>query len=138
LMAHNRPALPWCRRGRWRRQPNKIRAFQPNTAARTTLLGSCFAACAPVEGRPGQGHCSAGDPNYGFARDVRARVIVQPATRTTGLLSRGRERDLPGSQAIRPVPPVYDPGRTEIPRLFDGFVGAAPTLPTERSSHCST
>ena len=35
--------------------------------------------------RPGQGHCSAGDP-------------------IAGLLSRGHERDLPGSQAVRPVP----------------------------------
>ena len=39
-----------------------------------------------VEGcLPGQGQCSAGDP-------------------LAGMLSRGRERDLPGSQAIHPVP----------------------------------
>src|SRR6516225_233232 len=55
-----------------------------------TLLGSCLAAFARALGRsegclPGQGRCSTGDP-------------------IAGLLSRGRERDLPGSQAIHPVP----------------------------------
>jgi hypothetical protein len=55
-----------------------------------TLLGSCLAACA----------CAPGRSEDAF----RAGVIVQPATRIAGLLSRGRERDLPGSQAIHPVP----------------------------------
>src|SRR5450631_4379589 len=65
-----------------------------------------------------------------------AAVIVQPATRIAGLLSRGRERDLPGSQAIHPVPLPRSttPAEPTIPRLFDGFVGAAPTLPTARAS----
>jgi hypothetical protein len=66
----------------------------------------------------------------------RAGVIVQPATRTAGLLLRGRERDLPGSQAIHPVPLPRSPtpAKPTIPRLFHGFVDAAPTLPTERAS----
>jgi hypothetical protein len=34
LMAHNRPALPRCTRGRWRQQPNKVTASQPSAAAR--------------------------------------------------------------------------------------------------------
>ena len=34
----------------------------------------------------------------------RARSIVQPTTPSVGLLSRGRERDLSGSQAIHPMP----------------------------------
>ena len=55
----------------------------------TALLGSCLAAFARAPGRseglPGQGQCSTGDP-------------------IAGVLSRGRERDLSGSQAIRPVP----------------------------------
>ena len=51
------------------------------------LLGSCLATCAPrrSESLPGQGRCSTGDPTCRFA-------------------ARGRERDLPGSQAIHPVP----------------------------------
>jgi hypothetical protein len=34
LMAHNRPAPPGCARGRARWQPNRVAAFQPNSAAR--------------------------------------------------------------------------------------------------------
>src|SRR5271163_1655471 len=92
------------------------------SGAHATLLGSCLAACACAPGR---------------AEDAfRARVIVQPATRIAGLLSRGRERDLPGSQAIHPVPLPRSttPAEPTIPRLFDGFVDAAPTLPTARAS----
>jgi hypothetical protein len=50
-----------------------------------------------VPSRPG--HCSAGDP-------------------IAGLLSRGRERDLPGSQAIHPVPLPRSttPAESTIPR----------------------
>src|SRR6202011_1066349 len=64
------------------------------------------------------------------------QVIVQPAIRIAGLLSRGRERDLPGSQAIHPVPLPRSttPAEPTIPRLFDGFVDAAPTLPKARAS----
>ena len=49
----------------------------------------------------GPGHCSAGDP-------------------TAGLFSRGRERDLPGSQAIRPMPLPRSrtPAEPTIPRLL--------------------
>jgi hypothetical protein len=35
---------------------------------------------------------------------ARARALVQPAAQGAGSLSRGHERDLSGSQAIRPVP----------------------------------
>src|SRR5262249_28590883 len=66
------------------------------------LLASCFATCAP--GRVGG--------------DFRARAIVQPATQTAGALARGRERDLPGSQTIHPVP---------LPR---SATPAEPTIPT--------
>ena len=63
-----------------------------------------------------------------FGGAFRAGVIVQPATRTAGLFARGRERDLPGSQAIHPVPLPRSttPAEPTIPRLFDGFVDAAP------------
>jgi hypothetical protein len=84
------------------------------------LLASCFATCAP--GRVGG--------------DFRARAIVQPATQTAGELARGRERDLPGSQTIHPVPLPRSatPAEPTIPRLFDGLVDAAPALPTARAS----
>src|SRR5213083_872741 len=61
-------------------------------------------------------------------RAFRAGSFVQPATQIAGLLSRGRERDLPGSQAIHPVPLPRSttPAEPTIPRLFDGFVDTAP------------
>jgi len=34
-VAHNKPAPPRCARGRWRWQPNKVRASQPDEAARS-------------------------------------------------------------------------------------------------------
>ena len=69
-------------------------------------------------------------------RAFRARVVVQPATRSAGLLARGRERDLPGSQAIHPVPLPRSttPAEPTSPRLFDGSVDAAPALPTAKAS----
>ena len=87
-----------------------------------TLLGSCLAARA----------CAPGRAEDAFG----ARVIVQPATRSAGLLARGRERDLPGSQAIHPVPLPRSstPAEPTIPRLFDGLVDAAPALPTAKAS----
>ena len=65
-----------------------------------------------------------------------ARVVVQPATQSAGLLARGRERDLPGSQAIHPVPLPRSatPAEPTIPRLVNGFVDAAPALPTAKAS----
>src|SRR5438034_7843089 len=55
---------------------------------------------------------------------------------STGALARGRERDLPGSQTIHPVPLPRSatPAEPTIPRLFDGLVDAAPALPTARAS----
>ena len=75
---------------------------------RSRKVGGCL---------PGRGHCSAGDP-------------------IAGLLSRGRERDLPGSQAIHPVPLPRStpPAESTIPRLFDGFVDAAPAQTTAKAS----
>src|SRR5271155_4981852 len=66
---------------------------------------------------PGRGHCSAGDP-------------------IAGVLSRGRERDLPGSQAIHPVPLPRSttPAESTIPRLFVGFVNATPAQTTAKAS----
>jgi hypothetical protein len=58
---------------------------------------------------------------------IRARVFVQPATPTAGLLARGRERDLPGFQAIHPVPVPRSstPAEPTTPRL----VTVSPMLP---------
>src|SRR6476659_4651394 len=71
----------------------------------------------------------------GSARSSSLRVS-QPATRSAGLLARGRERDLPGFQAIHPVPlpRSCDPGRTDDPSPHDGFVDAVPALPTVKTS----
>ena len=87
-----------------------------------TLLGSCLAACACAPRRtevslPGRGHCSTGDP-------------------IAGVLSRGRERDLPGSQVIHPVPLPRSrtPAESTIPRLFVGLVDAAPASRTAKAS----
>jgi hypothetical protein len=68
----------------------------------------------------------------------RARVIVQPATRIAGLLSRGRERDLPGFQAVHPVPLPRSrtPAESTIPHLFVGLVDAAPASRTAKASAC--
>src|SRR6476620_5634250 len=62
--------------------------------------------------------------------------MVQPATRSAGLLARGRERDLPGSQTIHPVPLPRSatPAEPTIPRRLDGFVDAVPALPTAKTS----
>ena len=89
-----------------------------------TLLGSCLAACACAPGR--------------LKGAFRAGVNVQPATRIAGLLSRGRERDLPGFQAVHPVPLPRSrtPAESTIPRLFVGLVDAAPASRTAKASAC--
>ena len=76
--------------------------------SRSRKVGGCL---------PGRGPCSAGDP-------------------IAGLLSRGRERDLPGSQAIHPVPLPRSttPAESTIPRLFVGFVDATPAQTTAKAS----
>src|SRR5262245_24320370 len=63
-----------------------------------------------------------------------ARVVVQPATQSAGLLARGRERDLPGSQAIHPVPLPRSatPAEPTIPRLLDGSSMLPPHFPRRR------
>src|SRR6516165_10719441 len=84
------------------------------------LLASCFAACAPgrSEGTSGPG------PLFNRRPDLPVQSHV------------GRERDLPGSQTIHPVPLPRSatPAEPTIPRLFDGLVDAAPALPTARAS----
>ena len=88
--------------------PSSVRVSQ--LAPRSRKDGGCL---------PGRGHCSAGDP-------------------IAGLLSRGRERDLPGSQAIHPVPLPRSrtPAESTIPRLFVGLVDAAPASRTAKASAC--
>ena len=63
----------------------------------------------------------------------QAGVIVQPATQAAGLLSRGHERDLPGSQAIRPVPLPRSrtPAEPTTPRLLT-VSSMLPPLPSQR------
>ena len=78
--------------------------------SRSRRVGGCL---------PGRGHCSAGDP-------------------IAGLLSRGRERDLPGSQAVHPVPLPRSrtPAESTIPRLCVGLIDAAPASRTAKASAC--
>ena len=95
------------------------RLFASLSGVHAILLGSCLAACAPgrSEGPSGPGSL--------FNR----RPVA-------GALARGRERDLPGFQAIHPVPLPRSttPAEPTIPCLSDGFVDAAPALPTTKAS----
>jgi hypothetical protein len=56
-MAHNRPAPPGWSRGRARRQPNRVAAFQPNSVARPAQFSSPVASRLEgiFEDRPSQG-----------------------------------------------------------------------------------
>src|ERR1700681_3830574 len=85
------------------RIPSHLFVSLPGSTLPSSVCVSQLALALP-EGRgclPGRGHCSAGDP-------------------IAGLLSRGRERDLPGSQAIHPVPLPRSttPAESTIPRLL--------------------
>ena len=73
---------------------------------RSRKVGGCL---------PGQGPCSTGDP-------------------IAGLLSRGRERDLPGFQAIRPMPLPRSktPAEPTIPRLLTASSMLPPLLRQRR------
>src|SRR5262249_15859647 len=64
----------------------------------------------------------------------QARVIVRPATRTAGSLARGRERDLPGFQAIHPVPLPRSttPAEPTTPRLLTVLSMLPPHFPRRR------
>ena len=101
------------------RIPGHLLVSLPGSTLPTSVRVSQLALALPEVGGclPGRGQCSTGDP-------------------IAGSLSRGRERDLPGSQAIHPVPLPRSttPAEPTIPRLFDGFVDAAPALPTARAS----
>ena len=64
---------------------------------------------------------------------VEARTLGQPAVPCSGLLSRGRERDLPGSLAIHPMPLPCSKTPAEPTILAtDGPVDAAPASTTRR------
>ena len=83
------------------------------------------------------------DPPQFVSRNLRSQKvgepsgpgsIVQPATRSAGLLARGRERDLPGSQAIHPVPLPRSPTPAEptTPRLLTVSPMLPPRFPRRR------
>ena len=85
------------------RIPGHLLVSLPGSTLPSSVRVSQLALTLPKDGGglPGQGQCSAGDP---FA----------------DLLSRGRERDLPGAQAIHPVPLPRSrtPAESTIPRLL--------------------
>src|SRR5262245_21953618 len=90
------------------------------------------------------GHLFASLPGSTRSSSLRVSQLALPVgrrglpgpTRSAGALARGRERDLPGSQTIHPVPLPRSatPAEPTTPRLFDGLVDAAPALPTARAS----
>ena len=84
-----------------------------------TLHSSCLAACA----------CALGRSEDAF----RAGVTVQPATQLPACFHVGRERDLPGSQAIRsvPLPRSRTPAEPTLPRLVT-VSSMLPPLPSQR------
>ena len=103
------------------RIPGHLLVSLPGSTLPSWVRVSQLALALP-EGRrslPGRGQCSTGDP-------------------IAGLLSRGRERDLPGSQAVHPVPLPRSrtPAESTIPRLFVGLVDAAPASRTAKASAC--
>jgi hypothetical protein len=111
----------------------------------STVLLRCYDFPSRIPGRLFASLPGPTLPSSFVSRNLRSQTVgepsgpgsvVQPATRSAGLLARGRERDLPGSQAIHPVPLPRSstPAEPTIPRLFDGFVDAAPALPTARTS----
>jgi len=68
---------------------------------------------------------------------VIASIVAKPTDRSIYEKSRkAPKRDLPGSQAIRPVPMPRSPTAAEptIPRHSRGIVVAAPALPTAKAS----
>src|SRR6202051_922316 len=93
------------------RQSGCLFVSLPGSTLPSSVRVSQLALALPEVGGdlPGRGQCSTGDP-------------------IAGLLSRGRERDLPGFQAVHPVPlPRYrTPAESTIPRLFVGLVDASP------------
>jgi hypothetical protein len=83
--------------------PRSLIGSLPGSTLTSSVRVSQLALALPDgrRGLPGRGQCSTGDP-------------------ITGLLSRGRERDLPGAQAIHPVPLPRSrtPAESTIPRLL--------------------
>ena len=106
----SRHACPVAYLFRFRGPRHPPRFVSRSLRSRSRRVGGCL---------PGRGHCSAGDP-------------------IAGLLSRGRERDLPGSQAVHPVPLPRSrtPAESTIPHLFVGLVDAAPASQTAKASAC--
>src|SRR5208282_2811916 len=97
------------------RIPGRLSVSLPGSARSSALRARLGGAPGWLETHPGQGIWSAGRP---FA----------------GALSRGRKRDLTGSQAIHPMPLLRSktPAGPTIPHP-DGVVDAAPARPTAKA-----
>src|ERR1700726_4992539 len=103
------------------RIPGHLFVSLPGSTLPSSVRVSQLTLALP-EGRrmpSGPGHCSTGDP-------------------IAGVFSRGRERDLPGSQAVHPVPLPRSrtPAESTIPRLFVGLIDATPASRTAKASAC--
>jgi hypothetical protein len=99
------------------RIPGRLFASLPRSTRSSLLRVSRFALPVGRRDLPGQGHCSTGDPHCRFAR---------------AWTSTGSPR-FPGDPSYASAP-LYDPGRTDDPSPLDGFVDAAPALPTAKAS----
>ena len=97
------------------RIPGHLFASLPRSTRSSLLRVSQFALPVGRRDLPGQGHCSTGYPNCRFAR-------------------RGRERDLPGFQAIHPVPLPRSttPAEPTTPRLLTVSSMLPPHFPRRR------
>ena len=97
------------------RIPGRLFASLPRSTRSSLLRVSQFALPVGRRDLPGQGHCSTGYP-------------------TAGSLARGRERDLPGFQAIHPVPLPRSttPAEPTTPRLLTVSSMLPPHFPRRR------
>ena len=83
------------------------------------LLGSCLAACAPRRSEVSSG------PGSLFSRRPDLPVCSHVDVNGTSQVPR---------RSIPCLSPLFDPGRTDDPSPIDGFVDAAPALPTAKAS----
>ena len=117
--------------------PRRHQYYEGATTSHSRIPGHLFASlpgptrflhgsCSPLPALPGE-----------WRTPPRTRIIVRPAIPLAGALSRGREWDLSGSQAIHPVPLLRSttPAEPTIPR-HGGLASAAPAAARAKASAC--
>jgi hypothetical protein len=103
------------------------------TTSRSRIPGHLFVSL-PGSPRSLHGSCSLSSAPERTEAPLRARANCSAGCPLAGVLSLGRERDLTGSQAIRPMPLPRSktPAGPTTPHR-DGVVDAAPALPTAKA-----